>query len=194
MIAVIQYNAGNTRSVLNALGRLGIEAQASSDPEFIECADKVIFPGVGEAGTAMEFLKRTSLDTMLKTLTQPVLGICLGMQLMCAKSEEGNTPCLGIFDETVKRFAGEQKVPHMGWNSLQDLRGPLFKYNNQGDDMYFVHSYYAAIGANSIAHCNYDIAFSAAMHRDNFYGVQFHPEKSGKSGALILKAFTEIRK
>ena len=196
-IAIIKYNAGNIMSVDYALQRLGIEAEVTNDKEKILKADKVIFPGVGEASTTMAYMKMHKLDELLRSLKQPVLGICLGMQLMCRHSEEGNTDCIGIFNEEVKLFIpkpGERsvtKVPHMGWNDISDLRSPLFDKSIEGQFVYFVHSYYAKIGGHTAATCNYIVPFSAAIQKDNFFATQFHPEKSGPIGAQILKNFIE---
>jgi imidazole glycerol-phosphate synthase subunit HisH len=196
-IAIIKYNAGNIMSVDYALQRLGIEAEVTNDIEKIRTADKVIFPGVGEASTTMAYLKNLRLDELLKSLKQPVLGICLGMQLMCRYSEEGNTNCIGIFAEDVRLFRakpGEQnnpKVPHMGWNDIVDLKTSLFSKEITGQYVYFVHSYYANLGEDTAAVCNYILPFSAAMHKNNFYATQFHPEKSGPVGSQILKNFIE---
>ncbi|MFO7368700.1 MAG: imidazole glycerol phosphate synthase subunit HisH [Bacteroidales bacterium] len=197
-IAIIKYNAGNIMSVDYALQRLGIKAEVTDDFDYIRSADKVIFPGVGEASTTMQFLKAKKLDHLIADLKQPVLGICLGLQLMCCHSEEGNTDCIGIFDEQVKKFALDSstenrlKVPHMGWNSIRKVSSNLFTGDLENQYAYFVHSYYAATGNDTIAECEYGISFSAALHRDNFYATQFHPEKSGKPGALILKNFIEL--
>ena len=196
-IVIIKYNAGNIKSVDYALQRLGISAEITNDKERIRTADKVIFPGVGEASTTMEYLRAHKLDQMIISLKQPVLGICLGMQLMCKHSAENNTPCLGIFDEQVVRFEPEKgkenltKVPHMGWNDIAALKSPLFDADIEGQFVYFVHSYYAEMGEHTVATCNYIVPFSAAMHKDNFYATQFHPEKSGPVGAEILKNFIE---
>ncbi len=197
-VVIIKYNAGNIESVNNALQRLGVNAEITGDHEKIRAADKVIFPGVGEASTTMAFLKKEGLDLLIPSLTQPVLGICLGLQLMCSHSEEGDTPCLGIFDEQVKRFIPEPgmefvtKVPHMGWNSISQLKSGIFDPSLDQQYVYFVHSYYAAHGEHTAAVCNYINPFSAALHRDNFYATQFHPEKSGTIGARILENFIKI--
>ncbi len=197
-IVIIKYNAGNIESVNNALLRLGITAEISSDPEIINSADKVIFPGVGEASTTMAFLKYHKLDILIKQLSQPVLGICLGLQLMCSKSEEGNVDCLGIFPEKVKKFiprTGEEyitKVPHMGWNSINNLKCNLFTPEMENQFVYFVHSYFAEIGDNTTAICNYINPFSASLQKNNFFATQFHPEKSQKVGENILKNFIAL--
>lgn len=197
-IVVIKYNAGNIESVNNALLRLGVSAEITGDHEKIRKADKVIFPGVGEASTTMAYLKKEGLDNLIPELTQPVLGICLGLQLMCSHSEEGDTPCLGIFEEKVKRFIPEPgmefvtKVPHMGWNSICQLKSDIFDPTIENQYVYFVHSYYAAVGEHTAAVCKYINPFSAALHRDNFYATQFHPEKSGTVGARILENFLKI--
>ena len=197
-IVIIKYNAGNIESVNNALQRLGVNAEITGDHEKIKAADKVIFPGVGEASTTMAYLKNVGLDQLIPELKQPVLGICLGLQLMCKFSEENDTPCLGIFDEQVKRFVPEPgkefitKVPHMGWNNITDLQSGIFDSSLDQQYVYFVHSYYASIGKNTVAVCNYIHPFSAALHRDNFYATQFHPEKSGTVGAKILENFLKI--
>lgn len=194
-LAIIQYNAGNIQSVLYALERIGVEAQVTDDPVQIRQADKVIFPGVGEASTAMQYLKERNLDQLIQSLTQPVLGICLGMQLMCRHSEENDTECLGIFDEEVRKFSSPgaaYKVPQMGWNTIHDLQGPLFAELPEETYCYFVHSYYAALGEHTIATTDYILPYSAALHRDNFYGVQFHPEKSALAGEQIIKNFLDL--
>ena len=197
-IVIIKYNAGNIESVNNALNRLGVNAEITADHDKIRNADKVIFPGVGEASTTMAYLQEYNLDELIVSLTQPVLGICLGLQLMCSHSEENNTPCLGIFNEKVKRFIPKQgeeyitKVPHMGWNSIKDLKSNIFSVGNEGQYVYFVHSYYAEKSVHTIATCDYIIPFSAALHRDNFYATQFHPEKSGIVGAKILENFLKL--
>lgn len=191
-IAVIKYNAGNIGSVANALERLGQACTITDDPQEIRQADKVIFPGVGEASNTMKYLKDKGLDHIIPGLKQPVLGICLGMQLMCRRSEEGDTQGLGIFPENVRLFTGPVKVPHMGWNAIAFQPDGLFKGLATGAYVYFVHSYYAETGDATLATCDYGIKFSAALHRDNFYAVQFHPEKSGKLGQLILRNFIEL--
>jgi glutamine amidotransferase len=197
-IVIIKYNAGNIESVNNALNRLNINAEITADPAKIRNADKVIFPGVGEASTTMDYLRKNKLDKLIVSLKQPVLGICLGLQLMCSHSEENNTDCLGIFDEKVIRFVpknGEEfitKVPHMGWNSLSNLKSNLFSKEIKNQYVYFVHSYFAGLGEHTIATCNYIIPFSAALQKDNFYATQFHPEKSGTVGAQILKNFIDL--
>jgi glutamine amidotransferase len=188
-VAIVKYNAGNIRSVYFALERLGIEAAITDDHEQLRAADKVIFPGVGEASTTMRYLKERKLDILLRELTQPVLGICLGLQLMCAQSEEGDAECIGIFEMEVKKFKGKLKVPHMGWNSLKNVSGKLLSPELEGAFVYFVHSYYASLGENTSAVANYINPFSAAIERDNFYATQFHPEKSGPVGEKILKNF-----
>jgi len=192
MIAIIDYNAGNTRSVKNALERLGYEAKVTSDADMISKADKVIFPGVGEAGSAMKYLRELNLDLAIKSLTQPFLGICLGLQLMCLYSEEGDTTGLGIYDTEVRKFPPTSLVPHMGWNTLTDLKGPLFSGLPESSDLYFVHSYYAGLCCETAATCEYIFPFSAAMQRDNFFAVQFHPEKSADTGEHILKNFLAL--
>jgi imidazole glycerol-phosphate synthase subunit HisH len=191
-IAIIKYNAGNIMSVEFALRRQGVACEVTDDIDKILCADKVIFPGVGEASTTMAFLKDKKLDVLICDLKQPVLGICLGMQLMCASSEEGNVDCLGIFSEKVKRFEPKLKVPHMGWNSIDNLKMPLFDKSLEGQYVYFVHSFYAETGPDTIASTDYINPFSAALNKNNFYAVQFHPEKSGDVGAKILKRFIEL--
>jgi len=190
MVAVIKYNAGNIRSVAFALERLGIDFKITDSHEEIQTADKVIFPGVGEASTTMNYLVQKNLDKVITSLKQPVLGICLGMQLMCAHSEENDTPCLGIFDDTVKLFIPKEKekVPHMGWNSLTIKSAWLNpKLNNQF--VYFVHSYYVPLNRNTSAITEYIQPFSSSMKKDNFYAVQFHPEKSARAGEIVLQSF-----
>lgn len=191
-IAIIKYNAGNIQSVKFALNRIGIEPFVTDSIEEIQSADKVLFPGVGEASSAMNYLKEKGLDKIIFNLKQPVLGICLGMQLMCKFSEEGNTNCLGIFNQTVKLFKGEEKVPQIGWNSIYNLKGPLFIGVSENEFQYFVHGYYVELGENTIATTNYITEYSSALQKDNFYGVQFHPEKSAKAGEQILKNFIAL--
>ena len=192
-IAIVKYNAGNIRSVDHALLRLGVKAEITDDPDFIRAADKVIFPGVGEAASTMAYLKERGMDVLLRDLKQPVLGICLGQQLMCSHSEEGDTPCIGIFDAVVRHFPeGPLKVPHMGWNSLQGLSGDLFPDELEGAYVYFVHSYYVPQCEETAASCDYILPFSAALQKNNFYATQFHPEKSGDPGEIILSRFLEL--
>lgn len=194
-IAVVKYNAGNIRSVDYALKRLGVEAVITADKEILTAADKVIFPGVGEANTTMSHLRETGLDQLIRNLRQPVLGICIGMQLMCRHSEEGHTDCMGIFDVDVKRFIPqkhEEKVPHIGWNAILNTKTELFKDLTPEAFVYFVHSYYAPVNAYTIAEADYIHPFSAALHKDNFYATQFHPEKSGSVGEQILRNFLEL--
>lgn len=192
MIAIVKYNAGNVASVQNSLIRLGFESVVTDDADELKVAEKVIFPGVGEASSAMKYLKDRNLDEVIRSLKQPVLGICLGQQLMCAFSEEGNVNCLGIFKTMVKMFPPTDLVPQMGWNSLTQLFGPLFQGINESDDVYFVHSYYAELCDNTVATCNYILPFSAALQKDNFYATQFHPEKSGSIGEQILMNFLKL--
>lgn len=194
-VAIVKYNAGNIRSVDCALRRLGVEAHVTADKEWLQSADKVIFPGVGESETTMKHLRATGLDGLIKDLRQPVLGICLGMQLMCRHSEEGNVDCLRIFDADVKRFVPqrhEEKVPHMGWNTVGKLNSPLFQGVRDGEFVYFVHSFYVPDGEFTVATTDYILPFSAALHKDNFYATQFHPEKSGDTGEKILRNFLEL--
>lgn len=191
-IAIVNYNAGNVQSVEFALNRLGIQPLLTDDPEKLRNADKVIFPGVGEASSAMRYLRERELDQVLISLKKPFLGICLGMQLMCKFSEENNTDCLGIFDLNVKKFPPKDKVPHMGWNTITDLKTTLLKGIEPNEYVYFVHSYFAELGNETICKSDYINAFSAGLHKDNFYGFQFHPEKSGETGAKILKNFIEL--
>ncbi len=190
-LVIIDYGAGNIQSIKFAFQRLGVEAVLSNDPEVIRNADKVIFPGVGEASSAMHKLKESGLDFIIPTLKQPVLGICLGMQLMCNASEEGNTKGLGIFDVEVVKFETSVKVPQIGWNKIENLQSPLFK-NLENDFIYLVHSFYAPKYEGTIATSTYGLEYSAALAKDNFYGVQFHPEKSGQYGAQILKNFLSL--
>jgi glutamine amidotransferase len=192
MIAIIKYNAGNITSVKNAIERLGFECIVTDDEQQIRSADKVIFPGVGEASSAMNYLRQRQLDKLITSLTQPVLGICLGQQLMCKFSEEGNTKCLRIFDVQVKKFPATNIVPHMGWNSLTKLKPTLFNGINESNDVYFVHSYYCELSTHTTAVCDYILPFSAAMQKDNFYATQFHPEKSASVGEQILKNFLSL--
>ena len=200
MIAIIKYNAGNVQSVQYALRRLNVESVVSDDADIIRNAERVIFPGVGHAAPAMQYLKERKLDKLIVSLTQPTLGICLGLQLMCKHSEEGDTTCLGIFDEQVKLFIppllGEVrrglKVPQSGWNSIYDFHSELFEGLRQNDFVYAVHSYYAALGNETVATTNYIQPYSAALQKDNFYAVQFHPEKSGVVGETILKNFITL--
>ena len=194
-VAVIKYNAGNIRSVDYALKRLGIEAVITADEAVLRAADKVIFPGVGEAETTMDFLRASGMDRLIKELRQPVLGICLGMQLMCRHSEEGNVDCLGIFDVDVKRFVSqkhEDKVPHMGWNTITNVKGGLFNKQLENKFVYFVHSYYVPVNESPAATTEYILPFSASLHKDNFYATQFHPEKSGSVGEVILSNFLKL--
>jgi imidazole glycerol-phosphate synthase subunit HisH len=192
MIAIVKYNAGNIRSVQNALNRLGYSSIITDDEKELLKADKVIFPGVGEASSAMNYLKERHLDKLLISLKQPVLGICLGLQLMCKLSEEGDTRCLGIFNSIVRKFPLIDKVPHMGWNNFSGFSGPLFRGINEDADLYYVHSYYAEICPQTMAVCDYILPFSAAMNNKNFYATQFHPEKSASVGNIILKNFLEL--
>ena len=192
MIAIIKYNAGNIRSVQNALNKLGYDSIITDNPDEIINADKVILPGVGEANSAMKHLKEKGLDKTILSLTQPTLGICLGLQLMCKFSEEGHTDCLGIFNTTVKLFPPNKIVPHMGWNNFLEVKGALMKNIQPVDNVYFVHSYYAEINEDTTATCNYILPFSAAMQKNNFYATQFHPEKSAKIGEQILNNFCTL--
>lgn len=192
MIAVLKYSGGNILSVTNAISRLGSSCIVTDSAEDLEKADKIIIPGVGEARSAMKYLTDRRLDTVIPSLTQPVLGICLGLQLMCGFSDEGSTKCLGIFDVAVKKLPPFAKVPHMGWNNFSALKGSLFTGIKTDDDVYYVHSYYAEINEYTTAICDYVLPFTAAIHRANFYGVQFHPEKSAGTGLRILKNFIEL--
>lgn len=192
MIAIIKYNAGNIQSVKNALSRLGYLSVITDNAKIIRDADKVIFPGVGEASSAMDYLKKKRLDEVILSLKQPVLGICLGLQLMCKFSQERNTSCLGVFNTNVKLFPPINKVPHMGWNTVSSTKGELFKGINPMDDFYFVHSYYAEVCNDTTSICNYINPFSASMQKDNFYATQFHPEKSADIGEQLLKNFLEL--
>lgn len=192
MIAIVKYNAGNIRSVENALNRLGCDFVITDSEELLRSASKVIFPGVGEAKSAMKYLVERNLHNTLIYLTQPVLGICLGLQLMCKFSEEGNTNCLGIFDVLVKKFPPDAPVPHMGWNNVCNSSGSLFANLDNSEHFYFVHSYYAELNKHTVAACNYILPFSAALQRDNFFATQFHPEKSADAGEKVLKNFLEL--
>lgn len=196
-IAIVKYNAGNIYSVINALRRLGVEPLLTDDAELLRKADRVIFPGQGQASTTISYIREHGLDNVIRSLTQPVLGVCVGQQLMCKHSEEGDTDCIGIFPIEVKLFKPqlhEDKVPQMGWNSIYDLKTPLFKGINENDFIYNVHSFYVPESEYTIATCNYIQPYSAALHKDNFYACQFHPEKSGKVGERILQNFLEIEK
>ncbi|WP_237275095.1 imidazole glycerol phosphate synthase subunit HisH [Tenacibaculum ovolyticum] len=193
MIAIIKYNAGNIRSVQNAITRLGHESIITDNPDEIRQAEKVIFPGVGEASSAMAYLKERKLDELLVSLKQPVLGICLGLQLMCKSSEEGNTTCLGVFNTQTKQFPPLKKVPHMGWNNFEEIKtSKITEKLTISDDVYYVHGYYADICENTIASCNYIQPFSSIMQKNNFYAMQFHPEKSASVGEKLLKNFLEL--
>ena len=187
-IAIIRYNAGNIRSVSFALERLGVDFVITDAESEIRSADKVIFPGVGEASSTMRYLKERHLDAIIRDLTQPVLGICLGMQLMCEHSEENNTDCLGIFNESVKKFQGELKVPHMGWNNLGIVKDWLDP-SLEGNFVYFVHSFYVPLSPHAVAETDYGVTFSAGLRKNNFYAVQFHPEKSADAGIKVLNSF-----
>ncbi len=191
-LVIVNYGAGNIQSIRFAFNRLGHDLELSADPGRIRRADKVIFPGVGEASSAMEKLKQAGLDEVIPQLQQPVLGICLGMQLMCRSSEEGPTQGLGIFDTEVVRFSDGVKVPQIGWNGIRELKSPLFEGLSENEYIYLVHSFYAPMSGQTIAVSDYGGPYSAALGRDNFYGVQFHPEKSGKAGARILSNFLKL--
>jgi glutamine amidotransferase len=191
-VAVIKYNAGNIQSVEFALQRLGVSCVVTDDEAIISSADKVIFPGVGEASSTMQYLRESGLDKLIVSLKQPVLGICLGLQLMCRHSEEGDVDCLGIFPVDVKRFPATGKVPHMGWNTLQQTKTALFDQSIENKHVYFVHSFYAELSKYTIATTDYLVPFSAALHKDNFYAAQFHPEKSAKVGEQIIKNFISL--
>jgi glutamine amidotransferase len=192
VIAIVKYNAGNIKSVQNALTRLGYDSIITDDPAVLTLADKVIFPGVGEAGSAMQYLNKRGLDKTIISLKQPVLGICLGLQLMCRHSEEGDTKCLGIFESDVRVFPPDDKIPHMGWNNFMALEGDLFAGITSDDDVYYVHSYYAEISSSTSATCFYILPFSASMKYANFYATQFHPEKSAGVGEKILQNFLNL--
>lgn len=191
-IVIIKYNAGNVCSVEFGLQRLGLNAIVTDDAEEIASAEKIIFPGVGAAGFAMNYLRERKLDKAIKNCTQPFLGICLGMQLLCNYSEENDTKCIGVFSESVKKFSGNIKVPQMGWNNIYNLKQPLFEGLSENEYVYFVHSYYVEKSEYTTATANYNLEYSAAIQKDNFYAVQFHPEKSGKAGEKILKNFIEL--
>ncbi|MFT5833467.1 MAG: glutamine amidotransferase [Cognaticolwellia sp.] len=192
MIAIIDYNAGNVQSVIFALKRLGVEAVLTKDMDMIRQADKVIFPGVGEASTTMKYLQELGLDKLIPTLTQPVLGICLGLQLLCEYSEEGHTKCLGIFPQKVVKFEPKLKVPHVGWNTIFNLKNGIFNPALENEYVYFVHSFYAELSEFTAATTDYIVPFSAALQKDNFYATQFHVEKSGSVGERILKNFIKM--
>lgn len=191
-IVIINYGAGNIQSIMFAIERLGYKAVLSNNPDEIKAANKVIFPGVGEASYAMKMLKESGLDTLIPTLKQPVFGICLGMQLMCNYSEEGDTKGLGIFDVDVVKFTSKVKVPQMGWNNIYNLKSDLFKGIAENEYMYLVHSFYAPLCAETIATTNYELEYSSSLENDNFYGTQFHPEKSGDVGEQILGNFLKL--
>jgi len=192
MIAIVKYNAGNITSVKNAVERLGFSCIVTDDFAILKSAEKVIFPGVGEASSAMNYLKKNGLDEVIKNLTQPVLGICLGQQLLCQFSEEGNTKCMGIFKAMVKKFEPILKVPHMGWNTISDLKSVLYNGISVEEDFYFVHSYFSEISKETTAICDYIVPFSASMQKDNFYATQFHPEKSSQVGEQLLLNFLKL--
>jgi len=192
MIAILKYNAGNIQSVQNALNRLGYDSKVTDNQKEILSSEKVIIPGVGEASSAMKHLKERGLDRTIISLEQPVLGICLGLQLLCSFSEEGNTRCLGIFDAKVKKLPPFDKVPHVGWNNFSALKGDLFNGVRAEDDVYYVHSYYAEITPCTSAICDYILPFSSAMQKGNFFATQFHPEKSADKGVKILMNFLKL--
>lgn len=194
-VAIVKYNAGNIYSVVNALKRLGVEPVITDDAETLQRADRVLFPGQGNARTTMDYLRSHHLDALIRDLKQPVLGICVGQQLLCRHSEEGNVDCIGVFPAEVRLFkpvSHEQKVPAIGWNALHDLQTPLFANIREDDYVYFVHSYYVPLCESTIATADYITSYSAALHKDNFWATQFHPEKSGKVGAQLIKNFLEI--
>lgn len=192
MIAILKYNAGNIKSVRNALTRLGYDSIITDDPRELIIAEKVIVPGVGEASSAMKYLRERDLDNTIRSLKQPVLGICLGLQLMCRHSEENDTQCLGIFNTEVRLFPPVDKIPHMGWNNFLTMKGDLFRGLSKDDDVYYVHSYYAEISSCTLATCDYILPFSASMNSGNFYATQFHPEKSAATGEKILQNFLNL--
>ena len=192
-VAILKYNSGNVESVKNALNRLSIEPILTDDAEILRSADKVIFPGVGEASTAMNYLRARNLDSVIKSLKQPVFGICLGMQLLCGYSDENSTECLGVLPSNVRKFESESlKIPQIGWNTISSLKGKLFAGVAENSHVYFVHSYYVEAGAKTAAISQYTTDFSAAIEHGNFYAVQFHPEKSGAVGAKILENFVNL--
>ena len=194
-VSIVKYNAGNIYSVVNALRRLGVEPLITDDAETLASSDRVLFPGQGEARTTMSYIREHRLDDIIRNLRQPVLGICIGQQLMCSHSEEGDTDCIGLFPMTVRRFqptCHEDKVPAMGWNRITDLSSPLMKGIEEGDYVYFVHSFYVPLCDATIATADYIQPYSACLHKDNFYAAQFHPEKSGKVGAKIIQNFIDI--
>ncbi len=192
MIAIIKYNAGNVRSVQNALNRMGYESIVTDKESLLRDAQKVIMPGVGEAASAMKYLRDRGLDVVIKSLTQPFLGICLELQIMCKSTEEGNVPCLNIFDARVKRFPPQGRIPHMGWNDFDSISGPLFEGIDIRDNVYYVHSFYAQTCVHTSAVCRYILPFSAALQKDNYYATQFHPEKSGSVGEIVLQNFLRL--
>ncbi|WP_294228629.1 imidazole glycerol phosphate synthase subunit HisH [uncultured Chryseobacterium sp.] len=192
MISIIKYNGGNVSSVQNALSRLQVESVVTDDFDTLRSADKVIFPGVGEASSTMKNLKEKGLDLLIPSLQQPVLGICLGMQLMCGNNEEGNTAGMGIFDLEVKKFPAGDIVPHMGWNTLSAVNSPLFSNIENDTDVYFVHSYYCELSEYTTSVCDYILPFSASLQKGNFYAMQFHPEKSGEAGSRLLENFLKL--
>jgi len=189
MIAIIKYNGGNVNSVQNSLNRLHVESVVTDDFDLIRKADKVIFPGVGEASSTMKLLKEKGLDQLIPTLKQPVLGVCLGMQLMCKNNEEGDTVGMGIFDIDVKKFPAKNIVPHMGWNTISDFKSGIFSGIEENNDVYFVHSFYCELSENTTSVCDYILPFSASLQKNNFYAMQFHPEKSGDIGSRLLENF-----
>jgi glutamine amidotransferase len=191
-VSIVKYNAGNVQSVLFALERIGVNAIVTDNIDELNASDKIIFPGVGEASSAMKYLKERKLDAVIVNLKQPVLGICLGMQLMCNYSEEGNTNCLGIFDNQIKLFKGDIKVPQIGWNNIYELKTNLYKRIKENEYMYFVHSYYAEISAYTIAKTNYGLEYSSSLQKNNFYAAQFHPEKSSDAGQQLLENFIKL--